>query len=54
MFNPIMSKVQLPRLSIPTTGGRLEGGALVFFSFLFFFNFQLVLAYVCVVFSVFI
>jgi hypothetical protein len=45
--------VQPPRLSIPTTGGRLEeGGALILFSFPFFFNFQLVFAYVCVVFSV--
>jgi hypothetical protein len=42
------------RLSISTTGGRLErGGALVIFPFPFFFNFQLVYAYVCVVFSVF-
>jgi hypothetical protein len=31
-----------------------EGGTLVFFSFPFFCNFQLVLACVCVVFSVFI
>jgi hypothetical protein len=31
-----------------------EGGALVLFSFPFFYNFQLVSAYVCVVFSVFI
>jgi hypothetical protein len=34
--NPIMSK-EPSRLSIPTTGGRLErGGALVFFSFSLF------------------
>jgi hypothetical protein len=51
----LRARVQPPRLSIPTTSGRLEeGGALVFFSFLFFFNFQHVFAYVCVVFSVFI
>jgi hypothetical protein len=31
-----------------------EGGALVFFSFLFFCNFQLLFACVCLVFSVFI
>jgi hypothetical protein len=56
MSKHFMSKgVQLPRSSILTTGGRLEeGGALVFFSFPFFFNFQLVLACVYVVFSVFI
>jgi hypothetical protein len=37
-----------------TTSGRLEeGGALVFFSFPFSLNFQLVFAFVCVVFSVF-
>jgi hypothetical protein len=50
----LWARVQPPRLSIPTTDRRLEGGALVFFSFPFFFNFQLVFAYVCVVFSVFI
>jgi hypothetical protein len=44
--------VQQPRLSISTTGGRLErGGALVPFSP--FFNFQLERAYVCIVFLVF-
>jgi hypothetical protein len=51
----LWARVQQPRLSISTTSGRLEkGGALVIFPFPFFFNFQLVCAYVCVVFSVFI
>jgi hypothetical protein len=38
----------------PPTEDLEEGGALVFFSFPFFCNFQLVLTCVCVVFSVFI
>jgi hypothetical protein len=55
MPNPIMSKGTTTKITIPTTGGRLdEERALVLFSFPFFFNFQLVFAYVCIVFSVFI
>jgi hypothetical protein len=51
----LRARVQPSRLSISTTGGRLERErALVIFPFPFFFNFQLVCAYVCVVFSVFI
>jgi hypothetical protein len=46
-------RVQEPRLSISTTGRRLErGGALAIFPFPLFFNYQLVCTYVCVVFSV--
>jgi hypothetical protein len=46
-----MRRVQQPELSISTTGERLErGGALVIFPLPLFFNFQLVCAYVCVVF----
>jgi alanine-alpha-ketoisovalerate/valine-pyruvate aminotransferase len=51
----LWARVQQPRISISTTGGRLErGGALVIFPFPLFFNFQLVCSYVYVVFSVFI
>jgi hypothetical protein len=53
--NLLWARVQLPRSSIrPPVEDCEEGGALVFFSFPFFCNFQLVFAYVCVVFSVFI
>jgi hypothetical protein len=38
----------------PPAEDQGEGGALVFFSYPFFSNFQLVFAFVCVVFSVFI
>jgi hypothetical protein len=53
--NLLRARVQLPRPSIPTTGGGLgRRMSFSFFYFPFFSNFQLVFACVCVVFSVFI
>jgi hypothetical protein len=53
--NLLRARVQLPRPPISTTGGGLgRRRNLVFFSFPFFCNFQLVFSCVCVIFSVFI